>query len=126
MAEIVGWLSVGIGSVVGPVLGGAARGHGRSVHVRLCGTQVLPIRNSELLAKIHQTYRVQYIQDIVLPTPTMFEDNVLSTLSSFIFFNKLDIVRQLQVSGGCGWMFGELVRMRGDKCLSLVFAVSCR
>ncbi|XP_043246174.1 serine/threonine-protein phosphatase 4 regulatory subunit 3-like [Amphibalanus amphitrite] len=58
--------------------------------------QVLPIRNSELLAKIHQTYRVQYIQDIVLPTPSVLEDNVLSTLSSFIFFNKLDIVRQLQ------------------------------
>ena len=65
-----------------------------------CSTvlQVLPIRNSELLAKIHQTYRVQYIQDIVLPAPNIFEDNVLSTLSSFIFFNKLDIVRQLQVS----------------------------
>ena len=74
---------------------------------------MLPIRNSELLAKIHQTYRVQYIQDIVLPPPSVFEDNVLSTLSSFIFFNKLEIVRQLQVSrqegaasrgGGAVWL----------------------
>lgn len=58
--------------------------------------EVLPIRNSELLAKIHQTYRTQYVQDVVLPTPSVFEDNMLSSLSSFIFFNKLDIVKQLQ------------------------------
>ncbi|KAG7153449.1 Serine/threonine-protein phosphatase 4 regulatory subunit 3A-like, partial [Homarus americanus] len=31
--------------------------------------EVIPIENSELLSKIHQTYRVQYIQDVVLPTP---------------------------------------------------------
>ncbi|PSN32504.1 Serine/threonine-protein phosphatase 4 regulatory subunit 3 [Blattella germanica] len=52
--------------------------------------EVIPISNPELLAKIHQTYRVQYIQDVVLPTPSVFEDNMLSTLSSFIFFNKED------------------------------------
>lgn len=54
--------------------------------------------NPELLAKIHQTYRVQYIQDVVLPTPSVFEDNMLSTLSSFIFFNKVEIVSLIQVS----------------------------
>ena len=58
--------------------------------------QVLPIGNPELMSKIHQTYRVQYIQDVVLPTPSVFEENMLSTLSSFIFFNKVDIVSQIQ------------------------------
>ena len=58
--------------------------------------QVLPISNPELMSKIHQTYRVQYIQDVVLPTPSVFEENMLSTLSSFIFFNKVDIVSQIQ------------------------------
>ena len=58
--------------------------------------QVLPIGNLELMSKIHQTYRVQYIQDVVLPTPSVFEENMLSTLSSFIFFNKVDIVSQIQ------------------------------
>ncbi|XP_014226663.1 serine/threonine-protein phosphatase 4 regulatory subunit 3 isoform X2 [Trichogramma pretiosum] len=58
--------------------------------------QAVPITNAELLAKIHQTYRVQYIQDVVLPTPSVFEDNMLSTLSSFIFFNKVEIVTLIQ------------------------------
>ncbi|KAK7578089.1 hypothetical protein V9T40_010294 [Parthenolecanium corni] len=58
--------------------------------------EVIPISNAELLAKIHQTHRVQYIQDVVLPAPSMFEDNMLSALSSFIFFNKVEIVTLIQ------------------------------
>ena len=59
--------------------------------------QVLNISNQELLLKIHQTYRVQYIHDAVLPAPSAFEENMLSTLSSFIFFNKVEIVSLIQV-----------------------------
>lgn len=59
--------------------------------------EAIPIKNQDLLAKIHQTYRVQYIQDIILPTPSVFvEDNMLNTLSSFIFFNKVEIVTMIQ------------------------------
>ncbi|XP_040919729.1 serine/threonine-protein phosphatase 4 regulatory subunit 3 isoform X2 [Toxotes jaculatrix] len=58
--------------------------------------EVIPISDPELRQKIHQTYRVQYIQDMVLPTPTVFEENMLSTLHSFIFFNKVEIVGMLQ------------------------------
>ncbi|ERL91757.1 hypothetical protein D910_09083 [Dendroctonus ponderosae] len=58
--------------------------------------EAIPIKNAELLAKIHQTFRVQYIQDVVLPTPSVFEENLLSTLSSFIFFNKVEIVSLVQ------------------------------
>lgn len=58
--------------------------------------EVVPFSNPVLLDKIHQTYRVQYIQDVVSPTPSVFEDNMLSTLSSFIFLNKADIVTMLQ------------------------------
>ncbi|XP_070578172.1 serine/threonine-protein phosphatase 4 regulatory subunit 3A-like isoform X2 [Ptychodera flava] len=58
--------------------------------------EVIPISNVELLNKIHQTYRVQYIQDVVLPTPSVFEENMLSTLSSLIFFNKAEIVSMIQ------------------------------
>lgn len=60
--------------------------------------EVISISNPELLAKIHQTHRVQYIQDVVLPAPSMFEDNMLSALSSFIFFNKVEIVTLIQVN----------------------------
>ncbi|KAM9088878.1 LOW QUALITY PROTEIN: serine/threonine-protein phosphatase 4 regulatory subunit 3A-like [Megaptera novaeangliae] len=57
--------------------------------------EVIPISDLELKQKIHQT-RVQYIQDMVLPTPSVFEENMLSTLHSFIFFNKVEIVGMLQ------------------------------
>ena len=60
--------------------------------------QVVKISNPQLLQKIHQTYRIQYIQDVVLPTPSVFEENMLSTLSSFIFFNKQEIVSMIQVN----------------------------
>ncbi|KAL7023753.1 hypothetical protein ACKWTF_012766 [Chironomus riparius] len=56
----------------------------------------IEIKNQELLAKIHQTYRVQYIQDIILPAPSVFEDAMLNSLSSFIFFNKCEIVTLIQ------------------------------
>lgn len=58
--------------------------------------EVIPISNAELLEKIHQTYRVQYIKDILVPVPSLFDDS-LPTLSSFIFFNKIKIVQLIQV-----------------------------
>lgn len=59
--------------------------------------EAIPIKNQDLLAKIHQTYRVQYIQDIILPAPSVFvEDTMLNSLSSFIFFNKVEIVTLIQ------------------------------
>nr|XP_044619601.1 serine/threonine-protein phosphatase 4 regulatory subunit 3B-like [Equus asinus] len=69
--------------------------------------EVVPITDSELRQKIHQTYRAQYIYDIVLPVPSPFEENVLSTVIAFIFFNKVEIVSMLQ---------------EDDKFLSDVFA----
>ncbi|VDM24038.1 unnamed protein product [Toxocara canis] len=58
--------------------------------------EVLPIRNDELRQKIHQTYRVQYVQDVCLPAPSLFEENLLSVLNSYLFFNRVDIVSMLQ------------------------------
>ncbi|CAG0886456.1 unnamed protein product [Cyprideis torosa] len=57
--------------------------------------EVIPIQSPDLLSKIHQTYRVQYIQDVILPTPSVFEEN-MSALSSFIFFNKMEVVHMIQ------------------------------
>ncbi|KAG8516827.1 Serine/threonine-protein phosphatase 4 regulatory subunit 3B [Galemys pyrenaicus] len=58
--------------------------------------EVVPITDCELRQKIHQTYRAQYIYDILLPAPSIFEESFLSTLSTFIFFNKVEIVNMLQ------------------------------
>lgn len=60
--------------------------------------EVIPIANPELTTKIHQTYRIQYIQDAILPAPSLFEENLLSTMNSFLFFNKVEIVTLLYVS----------------------------
>ena len=67
------------------------------ISVRCRFKEVIPMSNPELVSKIHQTYRVQYIRDVFLPTPSLYEDNVLSALSSFIFFNKVEIVTLIQV-----------------------------
>jgi len=63
---------------------------------------VIPLNNVTLVQKIHQTYRMQYVMDVVLPTPpqSAIDDNALSTLSSFIFFNKMEIVTMIQVCAG--------------------------
>ncbi|XP_074643917.1 serine/threonine-protein phosphatase 4 regulatory subunit 3-like [Tubulanus polymorphus] len=58
--------------------------------------EVIPVMNDDLQRKIHQTFRVQYIQDVILPTPSVFEENMLSTLNSFIYFNKVEIVTIIQ------------------------------
>ncbi|XP_003416056.1 serine/threonine-protein phosphatase 4 regulatory subunit 3B-like [Loxodonta africana] len=69
--------------------------------------EVIPITDCELKQKIRQTHRLQYIHDILLPIPSMFEENMLSALTTCIFFNKVEIVNLLQ---------------NNDKFLSEVFA----
>lgn len=58
--------------------------------------EVIPFNNPQLLAKIHQTYKVQYIQEVILPTPSLFEENMMSALNSFLLFNRAEIVNCLQ------------------------------
>lgn len=60
--------------------------------------QIIPFSNSELESKIHQTFRAQYIQDVILPKPSIFEENMLSALNSLIFLNKVEIVHMIEVS----------------------------
>uniref|UniRef100_A0A0X3NQB8 Serine/threonine-protein phosphatase 4 regulatory subunit 3 n=3 Tax=Schistocephalus solidus TaxID=70667 RepID=A0A0X3NQB8_SCHSO len=58
--------------------------------------EVLPLHNPELVNKIHQTYRVQYIQDCCLPPPCLFDDQTMHVLKSFITLNKIEIISALQ------------------------------
>ncbi|VEL29245.1 unnamed protein product, partial [Protopolystoma xenopodis] len=62
--------------------------------------EVLPLHNPELVSKIHQTYRVQYIQDCCLPPPCLFDEHTLSTLKSFVSINKIEIISALQEDEG--------------------------
>jgi protein phosphatase-4 regulatory subunit 3 len=58
--------------------------------------EVVPIKNSELLSKIHLLYKVLYVKEVILPTPSVFEEHVMAALNSFIRFTKVDIVSGLQ------------------------------
>ena len=59
--------------------------------------EVIPIHNADLLNKIHLTYRVQYIKDILVPVPSLFDEN-MSALGSYLLFSKIEIVELIQVS----------------------------
>uniref|UniRef100_A0A6A7FV95 Serine/threonine-protein phosphatase 4 regulatory subunit 3B-like n=2 Tax=Hirondellea gigas TaxID=1518452 RepID=A0A6A7FV95_9CRUS len=78
--------------------------------------EVIPIDNIELVNKIHQTFRVQYIQDVALPNQAVYEENIPSTLSSFIFFNKVEIVSMIQ---GDERFLGELFMQLGSEDVSV-------
>ncbi|KAF3940557.1 hypothetical protein ABW19_dt0208274 [Dactylella cylindrospora] len=56
--------------------------------------EVVPIDNPEIKKKIHQTYRLQYLKDVVLAR--ILDDPTFSVLNSLIFFNQVDIVQHLQ------------------------------
>ncbi|KAM4785539.1 LOW QUALITY PROTEIN: serine/threonine-protein phosphatase 4 regulatory subunit 3-like [Cyanocitta cristata] len=58
--------------------------------------EVIPIRDPGLRQKIRQTSRAQYIQAIILPNPSDFEEGFLSTLNSFISSSKEEILHGLQ------------------------------
>ncbi|XP_021094249.1 serine/threonine-protein phosphatase 4 regulatory subunit 3B [Heterocephalus glaber] len=86
--------------------------------------EVIPITNSELRQKIHQTYRIQYIHDILLPKPSISEENLLPSLKNFIFFNKIEIVNMLQEDDMfLSEIFAQLrdKAINGDKRRELLF-----
>jgi protein phosphatase-4 regulatory subunit 3 len=57
---------------------------------------VVPIRDPEVEKKIHQTYRLQYLKDVVLAR--ILDDPTFSVLNSLIFFNQFDILQHLQTN----------------------------
>ncbi|KAF6842045.1 suppressor of mek1 [Colletotrichum plurivorum] len=56
--------------------------------------EVVPIEDETIRRKIHQTYRLQYLKDVVLAR--ILDDPTFSVLNSLIFFNQVDIVQHLQ------------------------------
>ncbi|RYP04687.1 hypothetical protein DL764_004303 [Monosporascus ibericus] len=58
--------------------------------------EVVPIEEAQIVKKIHQTYRLSYLKDVVLAR--ILDDNTFSVLNSLIFFNQVDIVQHLQAN----------------------------
>ncbi|KAB5540506.1 component of IIS longevity pathway SMK-1-domain-containing protein [Coniochaeta sp. 2T2.1] len=55
--------------------------------------EVVRIEDEAVRRKIHQTYRLQYLKDVVLAR--ILDDPTFSVLNSLIFFNQVDIVQHL-------------------------------
>ena len=47
----------------------------------------------QVLLKIHQTYRIQYLKDVILPRS--LDDATYATLASLMLFNNVDVVLSL-------------------------------
>ncbi|KAK4231356.1 component of IIS longevity pathway SMK-1-domain-containing protein [Podospora fimiseda] len=60
--------------------------------------EVVRIQDEQVQQKIHQTYRLQYLKDVVLAR--ILDDPTFSVLNSLIFFNQVDIVQHLHMTPG--------------------------
>ncbi|KAI9810151.1 MAG: Platinum sensitivity protein [Pycnora praestabilis] len=58
--------------------------------------EVVKIEDLGIKKKIHHTYRLQYLKDVVLAR--ILDDPTFSVLNSLIFFNQVDIVQHLQAN----------------------------
>lgn len=52
--------------------------------------QVVDIHDASILSKIHQTFRLQYLKDVVLAR--ILDDSTFAVLNSLIFYHQADIV----------------------------------
>jgi protein phosphatase 4 regulatory subunit 3 len=59
--------------------------------------EVVKIEDDAIRKKIHYTYRLQYLKDVVLAR--ILDDPTFSVLNSLIFFHQVDIVQHLQANG---------------------------
>lgn len=57
---------------------------------------MVPIEDLAIRKKIHSTWRLQYLKDVVLAR--ILDDPTFSVLNSLIFFNQVDIVSHLQAN----------------------------
>ncbi|KAK0735804.1 component of IIS longevity pathway SMK-1-domain-containing protein [Apiosordaria backusii] len=60
--------------------------------------EVVRIQDDQVRRKIHQTYRLQYLKDVVLAR--ILDDPTFSVLNSLIFFNQVDILQHLHMTPG--------------------------
>jgi len=56
--------------------------------------EVVPIHDVTIKAKIHQTYRIGYLKDVILPR--VLDDATFGTLTSIMLFNNVEVVLALQ------------------------------
>jgi protein phosphatase-4 regulatory subunit 3 len=55
--------------------------------------EVVPIEDEAIRAKIHQTYRLLYLKDVILAR--VLDDPMFNILNSLLFFNQIDIITHI-------------------------------
>jgi protein phosphatase-4 regulatory subunit 3 len=60
--------------------------------------QVIPIADETIITKIHQTFRLQYLKDVILARS--LDDSTFAVLNSLIFYHQADIVAYCTSSEG--------------------------
>lgn len=56
--------------------------------------EVVEVKDPDIRQKIHQTFRLQYLKDVVLAR--ILDDPTFSILNTLIFFNQVDIIQHFQ------------------------------
>ncbi|EIW73149.1 hypothetical protein TREMEDRAFT_24823, partial [Tremella mesenterica DSM 1558] len=56
--------------------------------------QIVEIKDATIRTKIHQTYRLLYLKDVVLAR--MLDDPTFNILNGYVFFNQADIIAYIQ------------------------------
>jgi protein phosphatase-4 regulatory subunit 3 len=67
--------------------------HREILKSRIAFKEVIPIQRQDVLSKIHQTFKISYIKDTILPI--VLDDATFATLSSIILFSNVDILQVL-------------------------------
>ncbi|KAG6861854.1 hypothetical protein C0995_011151 [Termitomyces sp. Mi166 len=74
--------------------------------------QPVPIRDPNIQRKIHHTYRLQFLKDVVLAR--VLDDSTFNVLNSCIIFNQIDIITHVQNDHG---FLREIVKLFVDECM---------
>lgn len=64
------------------------------LHVNTYFHQPIPIRDDVIRKKVHHTYRLQFLKDVVLARA--LDDSTFNVLNSCIIFNQIDIINHIQ------------------------------
>ncbi|KAG6891694.1 hypothetical protein C0992_010097 [Termitomyces sp. T32_za158] len=74
--------------------------------------QPIQIRDLNVQRKIHHTYRLQFLKDVVLARA--LDDSTFNVLNSCIIFNQIDIIMHVQTDHG---FLREIVKLFVDECM---------
>ncbi|KAG6850626.1 hypothetical protein H0H93_010818 [Arthromyces matolae] len=74
--------------------------------------QPIPIRDLMIQRKIHHTYRLQFLKDVVLARA--LDDSTFNILNSCIIFNQIDIINHVQLDHT---FLREIVKLFVDECM---------